>query len=129
MEPIRQTSAELLSVQKELSAREPIFHRAEFGVTRADFAAMMADEFWETGASGQRYSKQFILDTLVQRHAQPHADPWQTSDFHCQQIAPDNFLLTYTLRQDQRITRRATLWRRDAIGWLIVYHQGTPVQS
>lgn len=129
MQASRVTSADLRAVQDELIAREPIFHRPEFGVTRADYEAMMADEFWETGASGQRYSKQLVLDTLEARQAQPQADPWETSEFYCQQLAPDNFLLTYTLRQDQRITRRATLWRRTARGWLIVYHQGTLLQA
>lgn len=127
MTPERKTPESLLSVQEQLIAREPIFHRPEFGVTRADFEAMMAEEFWETGASGQRYSKQFILDTLAARHAQPHDDPWHTSDFYCQQIAPDNFLLTYTLTQGERITQRMTLWRRESTRWLIVYHQGTVV--
>ena len=127
MQPQRTTAADLLGVQEELIAREPIFHRSEFGVTRAGFEAMMAEEFWETGASGQRYGKQFVLDTLEERYAQPHDDQWETSDFYCQQIATDNFLLTYTLRQGARITQRATLWRRQFSRWLIVYHQGTVV--
>jgi hypothetical protein len=39
-------------------------------------------------------------------------------------------LLTYTLLQDnQRLTRRATIWRSTADGWKIVYHQGTIVRD
>ena len=129
MTPQRKTAEHLLPIQEQLVAREPIFHRPEFGATRADFEAMMAEEFWETGASGQRYSKQFILETLEKRHAAPHGDPWETSDFYCQEIAPDHFLLTYTLSQGARITRRTSLWRRQAARWLIVYHQGTLAQS
>lgn len=30
----------------ELAAREPIFHRPEFGSTRADFESMLSDDFW-----------------------------------------------------------------------------------
>jgi hypothetical protein len=42
-------------------------------------------------------------------------------------IAAENFLLTYTLLQGARVTRRATIWRRSTDGWKIVYHQGTVV--
>jgi hypothetical protein len=48
-------------------------------------------------------------------------------DFHCMQIAAENYLATYTLNQAGRSTRRATIWRRTAGGWQIVYYQGTEV--
>jgi len=35
--------------------------------------------------------------------------------------------LAYTLRQEERLTRRASIWRRTAAGWKIVFHQGTVV--
>jgi len=121
---------ELAEVLEQLRAREPIFHRPEFGTTRADFERMMADEFWEVGASGQRYDRKFVLEVLERRHAKPHEDVWETSEFRCNQLADDLFLLTYTLLQDKvRLTRRATIWRRTQDGWKIVYHQGTIVQD
>ncbi len=129
MEPERQTAAHLLGVQQELIDREPLFHRPEHGTTRRDFEAMTAQEFWETGASGQRYSRQYAIDNLVERYSVPHEDDWETEDFYCQEIAPENYLLTYTLRQGPRVTRRMTLWRRSPSGWQIVYHQGTIVEQ
>ena len=123
------TRKDLLRVQRQLVEREPIFHRTEHRRTRAEFEAMMADEFWETGASGRRYSRQQVLDVLQQRIESPNDDEWQADDFHCQQLAPDNYLLTYTLRQGARVTRRATIWRRSERGWVIVYHQGTIVEQ
>src|SRR5262245_44008821 len=45
----------------DLLQREPLFHRPEFGTTRPDFERMMAPEFWEVGASGRRYSREFVL--------------------------------------------------------------------
>ena len=115
-------------VLKQLIAREPIFHRPESGTKRADFDAMMAPEFWETGASGRRYSREEILDALEKRHARPHKDVWETSEFRCQQLGNGLYLLTYTLLQDGfRHTRRATIWRQTKLGWEIVYHQGTLV--
>ena len=130
MEPTLTTAPELLGVLAELSRREPIFHRPEFGTTRADFERMMVEDYWEPGASGRRYSRQFVLDELEKRFAAPHADVWETRDFHCRRLSEDTYLLTYTLLQDnQRLTRRATIWRSTAEGWMIVYHQGTIVQD
>jgi hypothetical protein len=130
MEPSLTTSPDLAGILAELSAREPIFHRPEFGAMRADFERMMADGFWETGASGRCYSREFVLDELDRRHCAPHADVWETSDFACRHLAGDVYLLTYTLLQHKtRLSRRATIWQRAADGWKILYHQGTIVQD
>jgi hypothetical protein len=122
--------SELAAVLEELRAREPIFHRPEFGTARADFEAMVVDDFWEVGASGRCYSKEFVLDELERRLSAPHTDVWETRDFDCRRLAVDVYLLTYTLLQDQvRLTRRATIWQRVPQGWKIVYHQGTIIQD
>ena len=128
MDPTLTPPPELQEILAELSAREPIFHRPEFGTTRADFDKLMVEEYWETGASGRRYSREAILDELDRRFSVPHQDVWETSGFHCRQLSADTYLLTYTLLQDNiRLTRRATIWQRTPEGWKIVYHQGTLV--
>ena len=90
----------------------------------------MASDYWEVGASGRRYSREFILETLAQH---PPVDAaranWQVTDFALQQLAQDTYLVTYTLDQAGRITRRSTLWQKAAEGWRILYHQGTIVHS
>ena len=127
VEPQLVTDTKLLPILEELQRREPIFHRPEFGTTRRDFEAMTEPDFWEVGASGRRYSREYVLDVLEERYRQPLEDNWETSNFHCREIAADNYLLTYTLKQGSRTTRRATLWRHAAQCWKIVYHQGTVV--
>jgi hypothetical protein len=129
MEPEFKTQPELAGVLAELIAREPIFHRPEFGTRRDEFERMTVDDFWETGASGRRYSREFVLDELEKRFSAPQEDLWEASDFLCRELAPNVYLLTYTLLQSQRKTRRATIWQRTAEGWKIVYHQGTMVQD
>jgi len=129
MEPHLVTAPDLLDVEAELKRREPLFHRVEFGTTRQDFEKMTAPEFWEVGASGRRYSRDYVLNILESRFETAGDDPWDVRDFHCAAIAADNFLATYTLLQGQRVTRRATLWRRTAAGWLAVFHQGTLVAA
>ena len=126
-EPTLSTAPHLRAVLEELKRREPIFHRPEWGTTRADFENMTDPAFWEVGASGRRYSREFILDTLEDRALKGYEDIWETQDFHCLDIAPENYLVTYTLLQGARVTRRATLWRRTSSGWKILYHQGTVV--
>lgn len=115
------------AIAAELRAREPLFHRPEFGTVRQDFARMMAEEFWEVGASGQIYSRAFVLDTLESRYQKPMVGSLQVTNFACQQVAIDLFLATYTLHQSARVSRRASLWRRTPEGWRVVYHQGTIV--
>jgi hypothetical protein len=130
MEPNLVTDPRLNDVLEELRKREPIFHHPEFGTTRHDFEQMTDPTFWEVGASGRRYSRQYVIDTLIERHAAPHEDIWETSGFHCAMLAPGTYLLTYTLVQDRtRVTRRATIWRKTRDQWKILYHQGTIVEA
>jgi hypothetical protein len=127
MEPARATSPELLPILAELQAREPIFHTPQFGSTRADYERLMDEAYWEVGASGRRYSREFILNLVTTRPPDPTESSWLTRDFQCREIAPENYLLTYTLQQGARVTRRSTLWRRAGGAWRILYHQGTLV--
>ena len=127
MEPQLVTAPELTAVMRELMQREPLFHRPEFGTTRKDFEKMTAPTFWEVGASGRRFSRKFVLDGLEKRYEHSTEDVWEIGDFHCLEIAADNYLVTYTLIQGERVTRRATIWRHTTEGWQIVYHQGTVV--
>ncbi len=129
-EPGPVTEPRLADILSELKKREPVFHRTEFGTTPRDFENMTDADFHEVGASGRRYSRQYVLATLAERHLMPHGDVWETSEFHCIELGPDTYLLTYTLLQDHvRVTRRASIWRRTAGKWQIVYHQGTVVAA
>jgi hypothetical protein len=126
----RRTNPELADVLAELMKREPIFHRPEFGTSRADFERMASADFWEVGASGCRYSREDVLDELEKRSATPDADVWETADFCCQRLANGVYLLTYTLLQDKvRLTRRSTIWQQTTEGWKVVFHQGTIAQE
>ena len=119
-----------LAVLDELMQREPVFHRLEFDTKRADLENMTDPEFFEIGASGRRYGRDYVLDILEKRFENPSEDVWQTSDFHCLELARDTYLITYTLlQQKQRVTRRCSIWRRTNQGWKIVYHQGTVVEE
>jgi hypothetical protein len=127
MEPSLVTRPEDHSVLEELRRREPIFHRPEYFGSRADIETATAADFWEVGASGRRYSRAYVLETLAARAEEPVEDDFEASDFHCRALCGDVYLLTYTLLQGARLTRRSTIWRRTPHGWQILFHQGTVV--
>ena len=117
---------DLQPVFEELRRREPIFHTREFGSTRADFEKTMAPDYWEVGASGRRYSREFELRTLEENPpVDAAAAGWRSWDHGLRRLGPDTYLFTYTLLQVDRLTRRATIWQKTSEGWRILYHQGT----
>lgn len=78
MEPDLATDPKHTGVLAELIAREPIFHRAEFGTGRSDFEKMTEADCWEVGASGRRYSRR--LGHQARFDGQPSHDratPWR----------------------------------------------------
>lgn len=128
------TEPKLLEILQQLRNREPIFHRLEGGATRADFGRMTDEGFWEVGATGRRYSREHVLDVLTGRHASAShlelEDTWEAIDFACRELGNNTYLLTYTLLQGRRKTRRASIWRRGAgEDWKILFHQGTLVED
>ena len=127
MEPSLTTAPEHMAVMRELTQREPLFHKPTFGTTRQDFEAMTAPAFWEVSASGRRFSREFVLDVLEKRYENATEAIWEMGDVHCREIAAGNYLFTYTLVQGERVTRRASIWRRTPNGWQVIYHQGTVV--
>lgn len=116
-------------VLAELRPMEPIFHTRAFGLTAAERERRIAPDYWEVGASGRRYNRDFIMKTLAET---PPMDAdqagWKSWDFGLRQLGPaPMYLLTYTLDQAGRITRRATVWHNAGESWRILYHQGTVV--
>ena len=123
-------STDAALIARELRDREPIFHRPEYGTSRADFEAMTIIDYWEVGASGSIYDRQTCLDELERRYAHPTYDPMaglEVSDFAVREAGDDVWLATYGLRQGERHTRRVSVWRRAGEDWVLMYHQGTVI--
>ena len=125
MNDTMKTMPRLEDVLAELREREPIFHRPESGAGPADGEHVTEETFWEIGASGQRYNRAEVLDVLSRRVHHPMKELWRTEGFECHPLSPSLYLLTYVLWQDERGSRRTTLWRRTVDGWKAVFHQGT----
>lgn len=118
----------LSAILKELSAREPIFHRREFGTSRPELDGMIDPDFWEVGASGKIYQRSFVIETLLERYQSgPEPHDWPCRDFKLTVLAEGLYLLSYVLEEPGRISRRSTIWRWSGNGWKIVFHQGTVI--
>jgi hypothetical protein len=128
--PFTHVDPELQTILEELRSREPIFHTPRFGRSLEDFERATTPDFWEVGASGRRYSRAFILGLRI-RDELVDADNagWKASGFALRRLGPECFLLTYTLDQAGRLTRRATIWEKAGETWRILYRQGTVVTA
>ncbi len=119
---------DLQPILDELRRREPICHSPEFGATAAEFERSTATDYWEVGASGRRYSREFILAWFKDspdHFVDAKAAGWRTEDFGLRRLGSETYLLTYTLDQAGRRTRRSTVWQNSEDGWRILFHQGT----
>jgi hypothetical protein len=67
MEPQLFTDQRLQPVLAALTECEPLFHRRDLVASRADFERETAKDFWEVGASGQRYSREYVWSVLRER--------------------------------------------------------------
>lgn len=123
-------NTDLKQVLATLTALEPLYHAACPDATPEDFERLVSPDFWEVGASGNTYSREFALHALQHRATTPNNAMWQTSDFAIKQVSSDVFLLTYLLTQPIRHTKRLTVWQNvDNQHWQAVYHQGTVVSD
>lgn len=113
-------------VRSELHALEPIFHHSPPGSDRAEFESFIADDYWEVGASGAVYSREFVLDTVVERHRLPASvdSSLEIQEFVVRHLDGETWLATYELHQGERVTRRSTIWQLSD-RWRAIYHQGT----
>ncbi len=127
MAPTLLLDGKLQPILSLLKTLEPLIYAANAGKTRDYFEALLAENFWEVGASGLRYSREYVLDELEKRLQHPRDEAWHTSEYHLQQLSENDFLLTYTLHQPTRVSQRASIWRKKDERWLLVYHQGTVV--
>jgi hypothetical protein len=129
LEPTLNTDPRLIEILEELKALEPIFHKQEAYSTFDVMEKMMAPTFWEIGASGHRYSREYVCKVLSERLNNPKTENCISNKFHCQAIAENIYLLTYLLQQGDRITQRSSIWQRTPKGWQILFHQGTIVSQ
>ena len=89
--------------------------------------ALLAEDFCEIGKSGRCYNREETL--AVPR--QPIDAVFPLPNFAARWLTPEVAQVTYTsaIRTDGTIQRasRSSLWSRTPEGWVLRFHQGTPL--
>ena len=106
-------------------------HRPEIRGSADEVAHLLADEFFEYGASGYVLSRQQVIDGLPREQTEPSRE-LGSSDFSVHWLGESVALVTY--RGTQRIpseakefhSLRSSIWRLINGEWQMVFHQGTP---
>ncbi|MGV7167045.1 nuclear transport factor 2 family protein [Xanthomonas citri] len=88
--------------------------------------ALLDPAFVEFGTSGRRYTRSEVIAAL---RAPGVAAEYCAEDFECARLAPDLAQVRYRSvdrRQGVELQAlRSSLWRRNAAGWQLLFHQGT----
>jgi len=134
--PVLKMTDEEKAAFEELKSREPLFHQPKFGRKKEDFLRMTDERFFEVGASGRRYNREYVIDGVSKRYEDPEYNGveggneknWKIKEPFCRKLEGVTFLFTYTLLQDESMSRRSTVWQKSEEGWKIIYHQGTIVE-
>lgn len=129
MEPKLVTEKKLKHILDKLTKLEIFIHWPTISTTKQEIENLLDENFWEVGASGKRYNREVVSKVLEERANKKNGEIWTNSNFHCTEIAENNYLLTYTVAQGERVTQRSSIWRKYETGFKLVYHQGTVVEN
>jgi hypothetical protein len=111
------SSDELIRLEHALAERD---HAAVPG----GLASLLADDFLEFGASGRIWDHASMSEAF---DGAPTVAPLPFDDWQERTLADGVVLVTYTLREPGRTSRRSSIWQRIDDRWRLVFHQGTPV--
>lgn len=84
---------------------------------------LIADDFFEIGASGKIYDKKSILSRLPLE--QNDAPLGKVINFETYQISENLIRANYTLEEKTRRTLRTSIWKRQHNNYQMIFHQGT----
>jgi hypothetical protein len=94
------------------------------------YEAVLHDSFVEFGSSGRVWTRDQILEALA---AGPMTDAISIEGFDVQELRPGVFLVMFeTVGTDPSTglttrQRRSSLWMRKGEGFVLRFHQGTPI--
>jgi hypothetical protein len=107
--------------------------RPEVRACPDEVARLLADDFFEFGASGSVWCRQQVIDSLPREQMQL-AYELGSSDFSVHWLAESVALVTY--RSIRRVPSeakefhflRSSIWKLSDGRWQMAFHQGTPTQ-
>ena len=105
-------------VERELALLDPGVRRDPDQVR-----ALLHPDFVEYGSSGRVWDRASVVEATADSVA-----PIAAHDLQPRRLGEDVVLLTYRAVTAGRESLRSSTWIRDAAaGWLLLFHQGTPV--
>lgn len=117
------------SLHTHLGRLELALLRAEVRASAEALARLLADDFREIGASGRMFGK----DEVLARLPCESGVVFGTEAMEVRELAVGLAQVTYRATRsaegETRRSWRSSLWRLDAAGWSMVFHQGTPLAA
>jgi hypothetical protein len=117
---------------EHLRALEVELHHIETRRNPARLDQLLHPDFVEFGRSGRIYTRSEVLQEFSTGGA---LEPVEARDFEFAQPGPGVALLTYTSAHRSpagtlhRHSLRSSIWVETDRGWVMRFHQGTPVES
>ena len=120
------------SVLPTLQSLESELHDPRVRCRRERLLTLLHPQFREFSRAGAEFSRAQIIEHLVSESdpAKVHAQ-----EFASFELAPSVVLLTYKsayISSSGRLERhanRSSIWRYEAQGWQMVFHQATPIEA
>ncbi|EAR09890.1 DUF4440 domain-containing protein [Reinekea blandensis] len=118
-----------MTVKNQLIELETSLLTFEVRHSKERLCELIAPDFQEIGASGAYFGRDEILERL------PTEQDWHATvqDFEFRELTPGlcqlifRAFITHDKDDDGVYSLRSSLWQKNAIGWQVVFHQGTQV--
>jgi hypothetical protein len=88
---------------------------------RAALEGMLHHDFFEFGASGKKWDRKAVIESLTKEDAANYV----VSDFSFHPISLNAMLITYTSELNGQRVLRSSIWKESGEAWKLFFHQGT----
>jgi hypothetical protein len=106
---------------------ERALHSAEARAHTSLISAKLSPDFFEYGSSGKIWTRENVLEDLVKEDGSTRIE---SKDYKAKLLSKDVVLVTYISAKIKTGLPsveflRSSIWRKNADGWQIEFHQGT----
>lgn len=119
----------MTDVKRELMDLEQSLWRPQTRFDAAYMDSVLAQGFMEFGQSGRVHDR----DATISAPAAEFSARLPLPDFAVRLVTTDAAIVTYRseVHYGAKLlrTNRASVWRRGSAGWLLEFHQGTPIHA
>ncbi len=103
--------------------RERLLHELQVRNDPELLLSLLHQDFREYGASGRLWTRDTIAGATSGQVCVA------ATEMQARRLGPDAVLVTYRSEAAGRRALRSSVWVRVADGWLLLFHQGTPVEG